>query len=363
MPRQSEDRRVGRRREYELGRWILTVTVVVVAWTEAPVCNGGQSVDLACPFGSRAAFERLSSAYARGPHSAFAASCAPRSSGRGALFSQPSKTLLQLPTTLSVAPHAALRHCTLLPSKHIGALLPGGLRKRMATELHISLTTYDNNDDEVKKDYQRADEDGSRIFISGLSPSVDEKRLILALQSYKSVVEVKLAKPGLGFALFMDPASADVALEGLQNIKLGGQPITVRRARSFYILQQQQATMRSAIGQRMREQGVMPPKYDLQRRIDNMPPPAARPSPPTPSSLDMRRASLSTSGPPPPAARRSAPTGGVAAQGKGEIRAAVSNLNLPPTEADDHMYTQGEGEAETSLLAEAVFQQEERTTV
>lgn len=45
-------------------------------------------------------------------------------------------------------------------------------------------------------DYRRADEDGSRIFLSGLSPSVDENRLYLAMQSFEGVVEVKLAKPG-----------------------------------------------------------------------------------------------------------------------------------------------------------------------
>jgi hypothetical protein len=107
----------------------------------------------------------------------------------------------------------------------------------------------DDADDELKQEYQRADVDGTRIFISGLLPSVDEKRLLVLLQAFKGVRDAQLAKPGVGFALFADPASADAALQRLQGAKLGGKVITARRARSFYIQQQQQATMRDVMDQ------------------------------------------------------------------------------------------------------------------
>ena len=140
---------------------------------------------------------------------------------------------------------------------------------RSKTGLPVSMTFAGDDADEVKMDYSRADEDGSRIFLSGLAQSVDEKRLLLALQSFKGLVEVKLAKPGLGFALFQDPASASVALEGIGGVKIGGQALNARRARSFYIQQQQQATMFSSINLRLREQGVVEPsRFDLRRRID-----------------------------------------------------------------------------------------------
>ena len=107
----------------------------------------------------------------------------------------------------------------------------------------------DADDDYLKQEYQRADSDGTRIFISGLLPSVDGKRLLVLLQSFKGVRDAQLAKPGVGFAVFADPESADAALQRLQGAKLGGKVITARRARSFYIQQQQQATMRDVMDQ------------------------------------------------------------------------------------------------------------------
>ena len=136
---------------------------------------------------------------------------------------------------------------------HQCALLPRApaapAQKRGAADVQLAVTISSADDDELKREYQRADADGTRIFISGLLPSVDEKRLLVLLQSFKGVLDAKLAKPGVGFALFADVATADAALQRLQGAKLGGKEITVRRARSFYIQQQQQATMRGVMDQ------------------------------------------------------------------------------------------------------------------
>lgn len=72
----------------------------------------------------------------------------------------------------------------------------------------------------MKTDYRRADEDGSRIFLSGLSPSVDEKRLILAMQSFEGVVQVKLAKPGYrnSACISLSPLHCPHALASLANM-------------------------------------------------------------------------------------------------------------------------------------------------
>lgn len=248
------------------------------------MCNGGHAVDVTCAAGAGASF--LS-----GSGSAFAPVVRGAPVAGRALFCRPPKTLRLPAEPLWGIASAGVRRCPLLPSGLNRPRAPP-LYRGSATQLQISLTISGDDDEEVKKDYQQADQDGSRIFISGLAPSVDEKRLILALQSYQGVVEVKLAKPGLGFALFMDPAAADVAIESLQGIKLSGKALTVRRARSFYIQQQQQATMQKAIDERMREQGL-PTQYPTQSRDRGAPPVS-------PSSLDMRRASLTSNTPRPP---------------------------------------------------------------
>lgn len=197
--------------------------------------------------------------------------------GRAAGFTNPA----------GLAPARAARCPIQAPSlapRCISPSFSGPLRRGgRVTELRISLTISGDDDEEIKKDYQLADRDGSRIFLSGLAPSVDENRLILALAPFEGVVEVKLAKPGLGFALFMDPASADVALESMKKAKLGGKPVTARRARSFYIHQQQQATQ----GAFLHEQGLFPSQFDLRRRSEAVNRPTGA------VSLDMRRASLS----------------------------------------------------------------------
>jgi len=258
------------------GLWArcLLALVVVVAWSEAPVCTGGHAIDAACAAGAstaRASF--LFSTSACSPQlTAFASVGALRlgvpsaGSGRAMLCRPPQKLQQAIGPHWSVAPVGGHR-CTLPLQSRVSA-----------TKLQISLTISGDDDENVKTDYRRADQDGTRVFISGLASSIDEKRLILALQSYQGVVEVKLAKPGLGFALFEDPASADVAIEDLEGVKLGGKVLTVRRARSFYIQQQQQATMQKEMDQRMREQSDMQPQY----------------APISPSPLDMRRASLSS---------------------------------------------------------------------
>jgi hypothetical protein len=280
-------------------RWLMTVAVCVIAWGETPLCNGGRSVEVACTaMPTRASLESRRTSHASGDAAAFAANYAPSTRGRAGAVARRTRKLQTPPAPVWAMPQDALQQCA-LPQ-----------RRGTTTGLQISLTISGDDDEEVKKDYRRADADGSRIFISGLAPSVDEKRLILALQSFEGVVEVSLAKPGLGFALFMDPASADVAIESLQGAKLGGKVLTVRRARSFYIQQQQQATMRTAIDRRMREQGVVPARADLQRRTENL-----SPTDRSPSSLDMRRASLSS--PPLPATR---PAGAGAAGARRGLR-------------------------------------------
>ncbi len=83
----------------------------------------------------------------------------------------------------------------------------------------------------------------------------------------------------------MDAASAQVAMDRLQGAKLGGKPLTVRRARSFYILQQQQATLRANVNQRERERGGVPSQYDLERRTEQIAPLRPRSSGSAPAPL------------------------------------------------------------------------------
>jgi hypothetical protein len=222
-------------------RWVLSLAVSVAVCC-APVCTGVHSSSA-----RRAAGASASSQASKQPRAAaFAAS----------------------PAIMAPEPHAAVAnrpqavfHVTLMPRwamRRAGLqqclLLTRALSPARPTPgtagVQLSMTSSgDDADDDLKQEYQRADADGTRIFISGLLPSVDEKRLLVLLQSFKGVRDAQLAKPGVGFALFADPASADAALQRLQGAKLGGKVITARRARSFYIQQQQQATMRDVMDQ------------------------------------------------------------------------------------------------------------------
>jgi len=221
--------------------WMLALAVGMAICC-APVCTGVHSSSAGSAAGSSA-----SSQARRHRAAAFAASpaiTAPET--RAVVAHRPQAGFHVSVTPLWATPRAGLHQCLLLPR----ALSPARPPTPGAAGVQLSMTSSgDDADDELKQEYQRADVDGTRIFISGLLPSVDEKRLLVLLQAFKGVRDAQLAKPGVGFALFADPASADAALQRLQGAKLGGKVITARRARSFYIQQQQQATMRDVMDQ------------------------------------------------------------------------------------------------------------------
>jgi len=258
--------------------WHLLAMVAVVVWIEASLCNGGQAADIASGLQQYKASNRAVASFLpgcpAGAQCAYIAAFAPtHSSVRGipvdgrAVFCRPPKTLCRPAGTLWNIASAEVRICPLL-----SVVLP--LQRGSETQLQSSLTISGIDNDEgngsfssLSARYQCADLDGTRIFFSGLAPNFDEYRLIRTLQSYPGVVEVKLGtaawKKG-GFALFKDPVSANVAFESLQNFKLNGKTLTVSRASTFNIQQQQQATsaasipstMHQAINQRIRSKAV-----------------------------------------------------------------------------------------------------------
>jgi len=248
--------------------------VAVVVWIEASLCNGGQAADIASA--SNRAVASFLPGSPTGAQCAYIAAFAPtHSSVRGipvdgrTVFCRPPKTLCRPAGTLWNIASAEVRICPLL-----SVALP--LQRGSETQLQSSLTISGIDNDEgnesfrplsARYQWQCADLDGTRIFFSGLAPNFDEYLLIRTLQSYPGVVEVKLGpaawKKG-GFALFKDPVSANVAFESLQNFKLNGKTLTVSRASTFNIQQQQQATsaasipstIHQAIDQRMRSKAV-----------------------------------------------------------------------------------------------------------
>jgi hypothetical protein len=221
---------------------LMAVAVGVAVWC-APFCTGVLSSSA-----GRAAGASASSWRGREQPCAAAFAASPAIAAletRAAVARRPQAGLCASATPLRITRRAGLHQCALLP------------RTRGAGNVELSMTISGDAlhtfmrlrgaDDEVKQEYQRADADGTRIFISGLLPSVDEKRLLVLLQAFKGVRDAQLAKPGVGFVLFADPAFADAALQRLQGAKLGGKAITARRARSFYILEQQKAKMRDVM--------------------------------------------------------------------------------------------------------------------
>jgi hypothetical protein len=223
-------------------RGLLALAVGVAVWC-AQFCTGVHSSSAGCAAGASASSRRgreqpRAAAFAAGPAIAALET-------RAAVARRPQAGLGASATPLWIPRRAGMHQCALLP-RTLGA---GNVELSMTISgdaLHTFMRLR-GADDEVKQEYQRADADGTRIFISGLMPSVDEKRLLVLLQAFKGVRDAQLAKPGVGFVLFADPASADAALQRLQGAKLGGKAITARRARSFYILEQQQAKMRDVM--------------------------------------------------------------------------------------------------------------------
>ncbi len=168
------------RRPGPVERWLAAAVVGTVWWNHAAVSDGGL-----CGRATVSLHASLPGAENR-HRPAFAASPALASPGAWRpVCTWPGKTQ----PVLGRAPAASV---SWLP---LGRTIPSHRIYAEASGLHLSLS-YMEDDEEIKKDYRRADEDGSRIFLSGLSPSVDEKRLLLAMQSFEGVVEVKLAKPG-----------------------------------------------------------------------------------------------------------------------------------------------------------------------
>jgi hypothetical protein len=223
-------------------RGLLALAVGVAVWC-AQFCTGVHSSSA-----GRAAGASASSRRGREQPRAAAFAASPAIAAletRAAVARRPQAGLGASAMPLWITRRAGLHQCALLP-RTLGA---GNVELSMTISgdaLHTFMRLR-GADDEVKQEYQRADADGTRIFISGLLPSVDEKRLLVLLQAFKGVRDAHLAKPGVGFVLFADPASADAALQRLQGAKLGGKAITARRARSFYILEQQQAKMRDVM--------------------------------------------------------------------------------------------------------------------
>jgi len=167
------------RRPGPVKRWLVAAVVGAVWWNHAAVSDGGLCARAAVSLHASlpGAENRHRPAFAARP------ALAPSGAGRP-VCTWPGKAQPGLGRSPAASPSWPPLGWT-IPSHRIAE----------ASELHLSLS-YMEDDEEVKNDYRRADEDGSRIFLSGLSPSVDEKRLILAMQSFEGVLEVKLAKPG-----------------------------------------------------------------------------------------------------------------------------------------------------------------------
>jgi len=118
-----------------------------------------------------------------------------------------------------------------------------GLEMVLAYEIHQG----------VQIDYRKADVQGQRLFITGLPSSIDDVRLYLAFESFGCLIEANVAKPGLGFVVFADVETADLALQSMDGELISGKEVKVKRARSYYIRKEEQARLKFAQAQRDRE--------------------------------------------------------------------------------------------------------------
>jgi hypothetical protein len=104
------------------------------------------------------------------------------------------------------------------------------------------------------RDYRDDDLSGRRLFVTGLPSSIDDVRLYLAFEGFGKILEAHVAKPGLGFVVFDQPGTADEALAAMEGTEISGKEIKVKRARSFYLRQEEEARLRLESAEREREQ-------------------------------------------------------------------------------------------------------------
>eukprot|EP00961_Rhodomonas_salina_P244399 3303173-Rhodomonas_salina.1 len=71
-------------------------------------------------------------------------------------------------------------------------------------------------------DLRKADEEGSRLFVRGISDAVDTARLKATLDGLDGLVQVVVAKPGLGYAVFADPLAAEDAIPQIEEMEIDG---------------------------------------------------------------------------------------------------------------------------------------------
>ncbi|XP_070539212.1 uncharacterized protein [Ptychodera flava] len=81
-------------------------------------------------------------------------------------------------------------------------------------------------------------DDGSRLYVGGLSYSTDNVTLEMEMAKYGSVIEATVRKDkftgksrGFGFVTFDNPDDASAAIDGMNGKMLDGRPITVGYAR------------------------------------------------------------------------------------------------------------------------------------
>jgi len=96
---------------------------------------------------------------------------------------------------------------------------------------------------------------------------VDDVRLYLAFESFGRLLEAHVAKPGLGYVLFEETETADAALAAMEGATVSGKAIRVKRARSFYILKEQEARASLAQAQREREERTQALIAEQARRV------------------------------------------------------------------------------------------------
>eukprot|EP00960_Hanusia_phi_P020037 591878-Hanusia_phi.AAC.3 len=94
--------------------------------------------------------------------------------------------------------------------------------------------------------------EGLRVFFSNLPAAAREDKLNELLKPFAGVQEVKLIKPGMGYAVIDTPKSADAVIDKLNGMKLDGKAISVRHARSYFIQKQNDARMQVVQNQRKR---------------------------------------------------------------------------------------------------------------
>ena len=139
--------------------------------------------------------------------------------------------------------------------RHPGALTAARRQAAVVRPKMVAVSMVDGLEPiEDMRDYRDDDLSGRRLFVTGLPSSIDDVRLYLAFEGFGKILEAHVAKPGLGFVVFDQPGTADEALAAMEGTEISGKEIKVKRARSFYIRQEEEARLRLESAEREREQ-------------------------------------------------------------------------------------------------------------